>query len=144
MPTLPSVQINSDDIDESVAAATTAAAASATGGIVFGHAQSETASAAVSSTAITTPATDSNNSPLIVEGYVIEGIDGLSDQLRRHAKAFYKTLIPIFNKRSHTFKLFNKEKYLRIMTALNRLRDGKIFARLRTEYLQIHKWIYCF
>ena len=26
------------------------------------------------------------------------------------------------------------------MTALNRLRDGEVIARLRTEYLQIHKW----
>ena len=82
----------------------------------------------------------SDRPPLVVDGYVIEGLDNASEQIRRHAQAFYNALIPFAHDRSHTFQLFNKDKYVRIFTALNRLRNGESLKALRSEYLQIHKW----
>ena len=35
----------------------------------------------------------SDRPPLVVDGYVIEGLDNASDQIRRHVQAFYDALI---------------------------------------------------
>jgi hypothetical protein len=113
MPLLPSIQLNPDDVDESVSFAAAAAIATANGGMIIemsANTKSNPATAAVDSTAITVVVTtELNNPPLVVDGYLREGIDGMSDQLRRHAKAFYETLIPIYLERSHTFKLFTRK-----------------------------------
>ena len=81
------------------------------------------------------------NNPLIVRGVEIEGIGAdVPEHVHRHAIAFYDALIPRFQDAPDTFKLFDKAKWSKIMTALLRLGNGETKAALRKEFNQIHKW----
>ena len=83
------------------------------------------------------------DSNFVVLGYHITGIPNAAsdnDNVRRHARAFYEALIPIFEAAADTFQVISREKHTRMTEALLRVRDGEALSTLRHEFPQIHKW----
>ena len=83
------------------------------------------------------------DSNFVVLGYHITGIPNAAsdnDNMRRHARAFYEALIPIFEAAADTFQVISREKHTRMTEALLRVKDGEALSTLRHEFPRIHKW----
>lgn len=77
---------------------------------------------------------------VIICGLQIEQLLDVSEDVRRHAIAFYNHLIPQADGAGESFKLILRSKYDRILRALFRIRNGDRVSNVRLQYTQIHKW----
>jgi hypothetical protein len=81
-----------------------------------------------------------NAIPILVQQYIIKGVQDLPQELRSHVTMFYKELITLMEGASEPWWLIAKEKYTTILTAMIRIRDGEPVKLLRSIYSQIYKW----
>jgi hypothetical protein len=69
--------------------------------------------------------TNNNSVPFLVRQYIIKGVQDLPQKLRSHVNVYYEELIALLEGALESWRLITKEKYMTILTALIRIRDGE-------------------